>query len=177
MSTNAELNTDNSKKLLLRTDKKIIAIMQLVIFTISLIFIVYYRLSRTELIFEPNMAYMLKLLFSSLVAGPLATFLGTVLLIKALQFLYIENSVQIGYKKLRTILFAISVITIILFVGCVVYAFVYFGMNNESMGQIRVLSLENAFAIIFKSNILQLMSDSHVFLGSITGIFFMSKSA
>jgi hypothetical protein len=179
MSTNAELNTGNNRNLLLRMDKKVIAIIQSVIFIVSLNYIIYLQFFVSGQVGRYGIEYVLHIFTSSLIASPLAVFLGTVLLIKGIQLIYGSTPGEIQYKKLRTVLFVISLIIIILFAGCVLYFFVVHGSDHFSYyltGRVQILE-RDSLKYIVTERIYFVIGNFKVIIGFFTGILFMTKSA
>jgi hypothetical protein len=177
MSTNAELNNEKNGYLLLRTDKKVIAIIQLIIFFSSLNFMVFINLFTTERTLYETDNGIPQVLLYTLILKPLAVFLGTVLLIKVVQLLLGSRFGKTRLKILRTVLFVIGVIVIALFAGCVLYVFVLFGAKHFSFYFYYDVIKANSSKYILASKIIEIVKNYGIVLAAITGILFMAKSA
>lgn len=181
MSTNSALITENNESNFIRTDKKIIAIFQLVFFITLLNYILYSRLFVIGRYFNYDVKYVLQVLINNMIAHPVAIFLGTVLLIKAIQLIYGKKTGEIRFNKLRNVLFVISVIMIVLYAGSVLCFFIIHATNNFSLFLLPGFkvqeTLKNSPEFTVANRIIFIIGNFKVILGFLAGIFFMAKSA
>lgn len=176
MSTNAESNIGESTNPLLDKDRIVITFIQLIFLYTSLIFMVFIRLFTTERILYEADNGIQQLFLDTLVLKPLAVFLATVLLIKVIKLLFGRKIMEIGFRKIRTVLFVISVIVIVLFAGCVLYFFVVLGSKYSLFyfyyDLIKIDSSKNIIAAV----ILYITKNCGIIIAAITGVLFSAKS-
>lgn len=176
MSTNAELITEKNQTQLLRPGKMAITIIQLVIFVALLIFIRWYQMSGLPNTYTSKTPIMQLIFFRSLVANPIVFFLGTILFVKGLQLLYKKKAGEIGLKKIRTVLFVVSVINIVVYAVCILYIVLSFN-NKQLSTDFYWMYLTRIDEYVLQKSVIGFISDIHDILGFFTGIFFMAKSA